>query len=503
MDLLLLGLGEALSPHNLLFCFIGVFVGTAIGVLPGIGPLAAVSLILPMTFYLGPTTGLVMLAGVYYGAEYGGSTASILLNLPGTPSNAVTCIDGYPMSQQGRAGVALLLTTVSSFVGGTIGILILMGLTPLIVAFSMAFGPAEYFGLILFALIASATVARGSAAKGLAMVFLGMLFGSMGADLNTSVDRFTFGMPELIDGIGLVTVAMGLFGVAEIIASVRLSHQRVRQQISMRSMMPTRDDVRRSILPALRGSGIGSLVGALPGAGPTVAAFMSYSAEKRVSRTPERFGNGAVEGITAPEAANNAAAQTAFIPTLSLGVPGSATMAIMIGALMVHGIAPGPQFVTNHPDIFWGLVASFWIGNLLLLVLNIPLIGIWVSILNTPYKLLYPIIVALIAIGVFAVHGSAFDVVLVVLFGLLGYAMRLFGFEPAPFLIGFILGPMLEENFRRALLLGRGSVGYLAGSPISATLIVLSVLLLAWTVYTTVRPRKRQASAGETPAAGS
>lgn len=501
MDMMLLGLSEAFSVQNLTFCFLGVFLGTAIGVLPGIGALAAVSLILPMTFYLGPTTALVMLAGVYYGAEYGGATASILLNLPGTPSNAVTCLDGYPMAQQGKAGVALMVATLASFIGGTIGIVVLMLLTPAVVAVSMAFGPAEYFAMLLFGLIAAGTIARGSPVKGLAMVFLGMLFGGMGADLNTSVDRFTFGSPELIDGLNLATVAMGLFGVSEIIFSVRNSHARVGHKITLASMIPTLRELKEGIMPVLRGTGIGSIIGPLPGAGPTVASFMSYALEKRISKTPERFGKGAIAGIASPEAANNAAAQTAFIPTLALGIPGSATMAIMMGALMVHGINPGPQLLTGHPEIFWGLVASFWVGNILLLILNVPLIAIWVSILNTPYRLLYPIIVVLIAIGVFTLNNSVFDVWMVILFGSLGCVMRIFDFEPAPFLIGFILGPMVEENLRRALLLGRGEVGYLVASPISAALIGLSLLVLAWTVFTTVRPKRASGSAVPTVAA--
>lgn len=486
MDLILLGFSEALAIENLFFCFLGVFLGTAIGVLPGVGALAAVSLLLPMTFYLGPTTALVMLAGVYYGAEYGGSTASILLNLPGTPSNAITCLDGYPMAQQGRAGVALFVTTIASFCGGTVGVVLLMLLTPAIVTVSTAFGPAEYFAIMLFGLIAAGTIGRGSAVKGLAMALLGVLLGTVGADLNTSVDRYTFGLVELIDGVGLVPVAMGIFGVSEIIGSVRMSHERVPQAISLRSMLPTRKDVREALGPIFRGASVGSVVGPLPGAGPTVAALMSYAIEKRVSKSPEKFGTGAIEGIAGPESANNAAAQTAFIPTLALGIPGSATMALMIGALMVHGINPGPQLVSNNPEIFWGLVASFWIGNLLLLVLNIPLIGIWVSILNTPYKYLYPIIIVLICIGVFSLNNSVFGVWLVMFFGLIGYGMRFFGFEPAPLLIGFILGPMVEENFRRAMLLGRGDVTYLVSSPVAATLMFATFLMLAWTIYATL-----------------
>ena len=487
-----LGFDTALSPVNLAYCFFGVLLGTFFGVLPGIGSLAAVSMLLPITFYLEPTTALVMLGGVYYGAEYGGSTSSILLNLPGTPSNAVTCLDGYPMTQQGRAGVALFATTIASFMGGTFGILALYALAPLIVQWALNFGPAEYFAIMLFGLVAAATVTQDSPAKGLAMVVFGMMLGTIGADIDSGVARFTFGWFELREGISFIALAMGLFGVSEIILSIRSGVTKpFIQKVTFRSMIPTRDEVRRSGLPVLRGSLIGGFFGALPGTGPSIATFLGYAVEKRISRTPDRFGKGAIEGIMSPEAANNAAVQSAFIPTMTLGIPGSATMAVMMGALLIHGIAPGPQLMQNNPEIFWGLAASFWIGNVLLLLLNIPLIGVWVRLLKIPYGILYPAVICFICIGTYTVRTSVFDVVLVLGFGLLGYALRMMRFELAPILIGFILGPMVEENFKRAMLIYRGDFGRIMERPISGTLLVMTALLLLWTVWTMWRNHRR------------
>ncbi|HSP24346.1 MAG TPA: tripartite tricarboxylate transporter permease, partial [Saliniramus sp.] len=392
MDLianLTLGFETALSPTNLLYCFIGVFLGTFIGVLPGIGALAAVSMLLPVTFYLPATTALVMLAGVYYGAEYGGSIASILLNLPGTPSAAVTCLDGYPMAQQGRAGVALFMTTVASFVGASIGIVALTAFAPILVQVTLAFGPAEYFAVMLLGLLAASAVSQGSPAKGIAMVVLGLMLGCVGTDINSGEARFTMGYYPLLDGISLIALAMGLFGISEVIASINTTNGDVlKEKITFRSMLPTRDDTRRSIMPMARGTTVGTVFGTLPGTGQTIASFIAYAIEKRVSRDPGRFGKGAIEGIMSPESANNAAAQTAFIPTLTMGIPGSATMALMLGALMIHGITPGPALMTEHPDIFWGLIASFWIGTVMLVLLNIPLIGMWVRLLKIPYHFL-------------------------------------------------------------------------------------------------------------------
>ncbi|AEQ52374.1 tripartite tricarboxylate transporter permease [Pelagibacterium halotolerans] len=488
---LALGLQTAFTPVNLLYCFLGVFLGTFIGVLPGIGSLAAVSMLLPITFYIEPTTALVMLAGVYYGAEYGGSTASILLNLPGTPSSAVTCLDGYPMAQKGRAGVALFITTIASFVGGSIGILLLMAFSPLLSQVALAFGPAEYFALMALGLIAAAGVTQNSPLKGIAMVVLGLVLGSVGADVNTGITRYTFGLIELYDGISLVALAMGLFGVAEIIASIRDGDRKLMSdKITLRSMLPAKGEGRQVALPILRGAGIGSFFGALPGAGQSIASFIGYAVEKKVAKDPSRFGKGAIEGLASPESANNAAVQTAFIPTLTLGIPGSATMALMLGALLIHGITPGPGLMANNPDIFWGLVMSFWIGNIMLLILNIPLIGIWVRLLKIPYQYLYPAILVLICIGVYALNYSLFEVGMVLGFGALGYAMRLLRFEPAPLLIGFVLGPMMEENLRRAMLLARGDPMVLVSRPISGTLLAITLVLLAFMLVSVFR-RKR------------
>lgn len=492
LDNIAAGFQLAVSLENLAYCFMGVFLGTFFGALPGIGSLAAVTMLLPITFYLEPTTALVMLAGVYYGAEYGGSTSSILLNLPGTPSNAVTCLDGYPMTQRGRSGVALFATTIASFWGGTFGIILLYTLAPLIVQWALAFGPAEYFAIMVFGLVAAATVTQDAPAKGLAMVVAGMSLGTIGADLTTGIARYDFGYFELHDGISFIALAMGLFGVSEVLLSVS---QKVNkpfiQAVTFRSMIPTQDEVRRSPLPMLRGAGIGAFFGALPGTGPSIATFIGYAIEKRLSRHPEQFGKGAIEGIMSPESANNAAVQSAFIPTMTLGIPGSATMAVMMGALLIHGIQPGPQLMQQNPDIFWGLAASFWIGNLLLLILNIPLIGIWVRLLKIPYGILYPAVICFICIGVYTVRSSTFDVALVLLFGLAGYVLRLLRFELAPLLIGFILGPMVEENFKRAMLIYRGDFTAMLERPISGTLLAMTGLLLIWSVYVIIRNRIR------------
>lgn len=491
---LMLGLQTALQPEVLLFCFIGVFLGTLIGVLPGIGALAAISLLLPITFQLEPTAAIVMLAGVYYGAQYGGSTAAILLNLPGTPSSAVTCLDGYPMAKQGRAGVALFMVTIASFVGSMLGIMALVAFAPGIAEIGLLFGAAEYFSIMLLGLIAAATLAAGSPIKGLAMVLFGLLLGTVGTDVNSGVPRFDFGIPELMDAISLVALAMALFGIAELISSVNLKRDgEVKVKITLRSMLPTREDVRQSVRPMLRGSGIGGFMGALPGTGPSIASFMSYAIEKKVAKDPSRFGKGAIEGIAAPEASNNAAAQTAFVPTLSLGIPGDAVMALMLGALIIHGIQPGPMLMTEQPELFWGLIVSFAIGNIMLVILNLPLVGIWVSILRIPYHVLYPAILVFICLGVYSVNNNVFDVYMTAVLGVLGYVLLKLRFEPAPLLLGFVLGPMMEENLRRAMLLSRGDPSTFIERPISAVVLGLCAALLLWTAYAALkRGLKRQ-----------
>ncbi len=489
-----LGAAVAFTWQNLFYCFVGVSLGMFVGVMPGIGALAAISLLLPVTFNLDPTTSIVMLAGVFYGATYGGSVASIMLNLPGTPSSAVACLDGYPMARQGRAGVALLMTTVASFVGASIGILIMMLFSPVISSAAMQFWPMEYFSMMLFGLIAAATVSTGSVLKGLAMVLFGIFLGTVGWDLETGVPRFTFGMNELADGVNLVVLAMGIFGVSEVIASLRTMSAvgRPKTSFTLSAMLPTRAELRASVRPILRGSMIGSVIGALPAVGGAIAAFIGYAFEKRIARDPSRFGKGAIEGVTAPEAANNAADQTGFIPTLTLGVPGNVVMALMLGALMIHGVVPGPQLVTQNPELFWGLVVSFWVGNLMLLVLNIPLIGLWVRLLTVPYSLLYPAILTFVVLGVYSLRNSGFDVALVMAFGVFGYGMRLLGFHPAPLLLGLVLGPLLEMNLRRSLILSRGDLAVFVERPISAAFLGLSVLLLATSVRTALRRARSQ-----------
>jgi TctA family transporter len=491
------GFGIALAPSNLLLAFIGVFIGNAIGVLPGIGPLAAISMLLPITYGIQPSAALMMLAGLYYGAQYGGAITSILLNVPGVASHAVTCLDGHPLARQGKGGAALFMAMFASFLGGCMGILLMMFFSPVIARLALSFGPAEYFAIMVLGLLAASTLALGSPLKGIAMVVLGLVLGVVGTDVNSGVARFTFDIPEATDGLSIVSVAMGLFGIADCLRNVnRIGGTIMGGGVSVRSVRPQSDDIRRSRLPILRGTAIGAFFGILPGTGAAIASFMSYAMEKKLSGTPERFGKGAIEGVAGPEASNNAAAQTAFIPTLTLGVPGDAVMALMLGAMMIHGIQPGPLMITERPDIFWGLVASFWVGNLLLLALNIPLIGIWVRLLTIPYRIVFPAVLLFICIGVYSVNNNLFDVGVVLAFGICGLVFGRLGFEPAPLLLGFVLGPLLEENFRRALLLSRGDLTIFLQRPISAALVVTSMLLIAGVVASRWRagPPKRFAA---------
>lgn len=482
------GFEAALTPVNLFYCFLGVFLGTFIGVLPGIGALAAVSMLLPVTFYLPPATAIIMLGGVFYGSEYGGSTASILLNLPGTTSSAVTCLDGYPMAKSGRAGVALFLTAIASFFGSIAGIVALVVSAPALSSMARSLGSPEYFAVVLVGLAAAATITQGSAVKGLCMVIVGLLLGTVGADAASGIRRFTFGSPELAGGISLVPIAMGIFGIAEIISSFALvKGAKVHDKITLRSLLPTRADARQSVMPIVRGSGLGVVLGTLPGTGATLASFMSYAVEKQVARDPSRFGKGAVEGVAGPESANNAAAQAAFIPTLTLGIPGSATMALMLGALMIHGITPGPSLIKDHPDVFWGLIASFWIGNVLLLLLNIPLIGLWVRLLRIPYEYLCPAIICLICIGVYSINNSVTDIYLVMFFGVLGYGMRLVDLQPAALLMGFILGPLVEQSLRRSLLISNGDYSTFVRGPFSLILVLITALLVGRAIFSAFR----------------
>ncbi|WP_254277568.1 tripartite tricarboxylate transporter permease [Halomonas sp. 3H] len=493
LESLQLGLATALTLENLFYCLLGVSVGMIVGVLPGIGHLAAVSLLMPLTFHVPATAALVMLAGIYYGAQYGGSIASILLNLPGTASSAVICLDGYPMAQKGRAGAALMITTIASFFGSCFAILVLILMAPPLAQLALSFHSADYFSMMVLGLVAAGSISQGRPLIGLASVVLGLLIGLIGIDVNSGVMRMTFGVPELFDGISIIVIAMALFGVSEVISSIGKTGDGARGiNVSFRSLLPTRKEWKESGWPILRGSGVGTAVGILPGTGGgSMASFMAYAVEKRISSKPETFGKGAVPGIAAPEGANNAAAQSSFIPTLTLGIPGDAIMALMLGALMIHGIAPGPRVVTENPELFWGLIVSFLIGNLILLVLNIPLIKVWVRILQIPYRLLFPAIILLICAGVYSLERSVVDVLLVAGFSAVGYLLIKLGFEAAPLLLGFILGPMLEENLRRSMLLSRGDFMVFLERPVSAGFLAMSVLLLLWVIWGSLRPRHR------------
>lgn len=492
MDLitsLSVGIQTAVSWEALLFCLIGVTLGTLVGVLPGIGALAAISLCLPLTYYLDPTVALIMLAGIFYGAQYGSSTAAILLNVPGTATAAATCLDGYPMAKQGRAGIALFLTTTSSFIGGCFAILLMMFFAPTLARLAVNFTSAEYFAIMVLGLIAASTLSVGSPLKGLAMVGIGLSLGVIGMDHHTAIMRYTFGFFELSDGVGIVALAMGLFGIAEIVRNIGSRQELIvdGKSITLRSLIPTRADFKLSLAPSARGSILGSAIGILPGAGPSLAAFLGYAVEKKIAKDPSRFGNGAIEGIAAPESANNASVQAAFIPTLSLGIPGDAVMAVLIGALMIHGITPGPLFITEQPGLFWGLIISFWIGNILLLVLNIPLIGLWVRILTIPYSILFPLVLFFICIGVYSINNNTFFVYIALVFGVIGYLLNAYRFPVAPLLLGFILGPMIEEHLRRTLLISRGDLTFFFSRPVSATFLTIAIFIVVLTLVQTIR----------------
>ncbi|MFT4011839.1 MAG: tripartite tricarboxylate transporter permease [Paracoccus sp. (in: a-proteobacteria)] len=482
------GAATAFTPSNILYCALGVTIGNFVGVLPGIGALAAISMLFPLTFYLDPATALIFLGGIWYGTAYGGSTASILLNLPGSPSSAVTCLDGYPMARQGRAGVALYMTAVASFVGASIGILLMMGLSMPLVSVAKSFRSPEFFTLMILGLISASMVGNASPIRSVTMVVLGVMLGLIGTDMYTGDERYVFGIDRLSDGLSLVALAMGLFGVSEIIMnSEETGRIPVGRAPTLREMIPSRAEVRQSIGPTLRGSLIGSFFGVMPGVGASVASFLSYSLERKVAKDPGRFGNGAIEGVVAPEAANNAADQTAFIPTLALGIPGSATMALMLGVLLIHGITPGPQVIEQHPEVFWGLIFSFWLGNLLLVVLNIPLIGLWVRILSIPQNVLFPAVLVFMCIGVYTISFSTFEVMLMVGIGIFGYILRQLQFPLAPLLLGFVLGPLMEEHFRRSMILSRGSFEIFVTRPISLIFIAATVFIIAMGIRNILR----------------
>ena len=481
MDLLShlwLGLQTSASLGNLFYCFIGVFLGTAIGVLPGLGPTATIAMLLPVTFVLPPVSALIMLAGIYYGSQYGGSTTSILVNLPGEAASVVTTLDGYQMARHGRAGAALATSAIGSFFAGTVATLLIAAFGPPLAAMALEFGPADYFSLMVMGLSASIVLAQGSLLHAIGMVLLGLLLGLIGSDVNSGTQRFTFGIYELADGIGFVTVAMGMFGLGEIIRNLENEEDRSAAIATITSLWPTKEDWRRIIPSILRGTAIGSILGILPGSGSILGSFAAYSIEKKVSKNRSEFGKGAIEGVAAPESANNAGAQTSFIPMLTLGIPSNPVSALMVGAMIIHGIQPGPSVITEQPALFWGLIVSMWIGNLMLLVLNLPLIGMWVKIITIPYQLLYPGILVFCGIGVFSLKNTTFDIHLMALFGVLGYIFSKLGCEPAPMLLAFILGPLMEEYLRRAMLLSRGNPWVFLQRPISATLLTIAVLAL-------------------------
>lgn len=495
-DNLILGFSVALSLQNVLYCFIGVFVGTAIGVLPGVGPLVTIAMLLPITFNLPPIPALIMLSGIYYGAQYGGSTTSILMNLPGETASVVTCIDGYQMARNGRAGPALAICALSSFFAGCVGTLLIALFGPPLAEVALKFGAPEYFALMLMALIAASCLSSGDMGKSLAMVVLGLMFGMIGTDVNSGMARYTFGVAELSDGIGFTVVAVGLFAVSEIVKNLETKDQGEVFTDKIKNIMPTLKDMKDAFWPTLRGTTIGAFFGALPGTGPAIAAFSSYMVEKKIAKDPSRFGKGAIEGVAAPEAANNAAAQCAFIPTLTLGIPGSAVMALMLGALTIQGIAPGPQVMTSKPDLFWGLIASMWLGNFMLVILNLPLVGMWVQLLKVPYRWLFPSIIMFCAIGNYSINSSSVDLYLCAIAGVLGYVLMKLDCPPAPLILGYVLGPLMEENLRRAMLISRGDPTVFFTRPISGTFMVLSILILIVMILPAIRQKKNQAYEG-------
>ncbi len=487
---ILLGIQTALTPTNLLFCLIGCALGTAIGVLPGIGPTATIALLLPITFNFDPVSSIIMLAGIYYGAQYGGSTTAILLNLPGETSAAVTAIDGYQMARLGRAGQALATAALGSFFAGTVATVVLAVFAPPLAEAALKFGPAEYFSLVVLGLVASIALASGSMWKALAMIVLGLLLGMVGQDVETGFPRFTFGARELYGGLNFVSLAVGMFGIAEILRNLQTGIHRPSMVREVKNLRLGRKELRQITPPVLRGTVMGSLLGILPGGGHVLASFTSYSMEKRLSKHPEEFGKGAIEGVAAPESANNAAAQTSFIPLLTLGLPAHPVMALLIGAFIIQGITPGPNVINDEPVLFWGLIASMWVGNLMLVLLNLPLIGLWVKLLSIPYRILFPAIIAFSTIGCYSLGLNAYHVFAIAFFAVLGYVLIRLGCEPAPLLLGFVLGPLLEENFRRAMTISKGDPTVLLTRPISLTMLVIAALALFISVAPAIRKKR-------------
>lgn len=487
------GFGIALQPNNLMWSVFGVLIGNLIGVLPGMGALTTISMLLPLTYVIAPVPAILMLAGIFYGSQYGGAIGAILLNLPSHPPHAVTCLDGYPMTKAGRGGAALGVTMMSSFFAASVGIMVMIFLSPLLVQVAFKFGPTEIASIMLLGLLAGATMSRGSPLKGVAMTIFGLLCGVVGTDVISGTMRYTFGLPELSDGVELGALAMGLFGIADFLVSVnRTTVKASDAKVSMKDMRPTRAEMKQAFWPMVRGTMVGTLFGAMPGTGPTITTFLAYALERKIAKDPSRFGKGAIEGVAAPEAASHSKTQVDFIPTMSLGIPGDAVMALILGALIIKGVQPGPQLITEHPDIFWGLIASFWIGNVLLVILNVPMIGVWVRMLQVPYKYLYPAALFFICVGVYSTKNSLFDVGEVAAFGIIGAIFLSLDFPMSPIVLGYVLGPMLEENFRRAMLLSRGSLSVFVERPISAGFIgVCSLLIVAQLVAYARKVRTR------------
>ena len=495
---LALGFATAATFDNLLYCFIGVVLGTLIGVLPGIGPLATIAMLLPATYKMtDPTTALIMLAGIYYGAQYGGSTTAILVNLPGESSSVVTTLDGYQMARKGRAGPALAIAAVGSFFAGTVATFLLAAFAPPLAEVAFKFGPAEYFALMVLGLIAAVVLAHGSVLKALAMVIFGLLLGMIGTDVNSGVARFSFDIPELSDGIEFVAVAMGMFGFAEIILNLEQKENREVFTSKVTNLFPQWADLKRAFPAILRGTGLGSILGILPGGGAVLASFAAYAIEKKLSKHPEEFGHGAIEGVAGPESANNAGAQTSFIPMLTLGIPTTPVMALMVAAMLIHNIQPGPQVMSSNPKLFWGLIVSMWIGNLMLVILNLPLVGMWVKLLSVPYRIMYPAILLFCCIGAYSINNNVFDVFMTIPFAILGYIFKKLDCEPAPMLLGFVLGKLMEEYLRRAMTISRGDWTVFFTRPLSATLLVMALILLAIVFLPAISRKREEAFAGD------
>ena len=495
---LAVGFQTAGTLENLMYCFIGVFLGTAIGVLPGIGPLATIAMLLPITYQLSdPTTALIMLAGIYYGSQYGGSTTAILVNLPGESASVVTVLDGYQMARKGRAGPALAIAAIASFFAGTVATFLLAAFAPPLAEVAFKFGPAEYFSLMVLGLVAAVVLANGSVFKALAMVILGLLLGMIGTDVNSGVARFSFDIPELTDGVEFAVVAMGMFGFAEIILNLEQKEDRGILAGKITGLFPNMKDLKQAFMPMVRGTALGSFLGILPGGGATLSAFSSYALEKKVSKHPELFGTGTIEGVAGPEAANNAGSQMSFVPMLTLGLPTNAVMALMIAAMMIHNIQPGPQVMSSNPTLFWGLICSMWIGNVMLVILNLPLIGIWIKLLTIPYRLLYPAILLFCCIGAYSVNNNVFDVLMTIPFAILGYAFKKLDCEPAPLLLGFVLGKLMEEYLRRALTISRGDPTVFFTRPLSLVLLILAGILLVLVFSPKIARKREEAFQGE------